>query len=144
MKELRNLEFTIEEYLKSPVAVLNRAMALIESQSLTQREVRQYLEGRCRQMMMDSFSWDESICPVVGSGFISCHVGGHKVEFFVRVAPRQMSVSLLRDGTVDMRSIEIDPLSAAVFTEDPYGSSPISEYGLQKAKSLAADLYYRK
>lgn len=144
MKELKELEFTIDEYLKDPSTVLSRAMAIVKSQSLSQRDVQLYLEGRCRQMMMDSFSWDVLIMPIIGTGFMSCHVEGHKEEFFIKVSPRQMTVCLLREGEPLKKDIGLDQTSSAIFTESPYDVSPINEYGLQKAKSLAADLYYGK
>jgi len=144
MKELKELEFTIDEYLKDPSTVLSRAMAIVKSQSLSQRDVQLYLEGRCRQMMMDSISWDPLVWPIIDSGFMSCMVDGHKIEFFVKVEPRHMSVTLLRDGIKSRKDIELNPVSSVIFTSSPYESSEISEYGLQEAKSLAVHLYYEK
>ena len=144
MKELKELEFTIDEYLKDPSTVLSRAMAIVKSQSLSQRDVQLYLEGRCRQMMMDSISWDPLVWPIIDSGFMSCMVDGHKIEFFVKVEPRHMSVTLLRDGIKSRKDIELNPVSSVIFTSSPYESSEISEYGLLEAKSLAVHLYYEK
>lgn len=144
MKELRKIEFTIEEYLNDPSAVLERAMKIVDATKLTRIDVQKYLEGRCRQMMLDSFSWDVPVWPTIGSGFMSCRVDGHETDFFVNVEPRQMSVSFLRDGVLLKKDIGLDPASSVIFTESPYDVSPISEYGLQKAKLLAADLYYGK
>ena len=144
MKELKELEFSIEEYLNDPSTVLSRAMAVVKSQSLSQRDVQLYLEGRCRQMMWDSFSWDVIVVPIIENGFISCVVNGHREEFFVKVAPRHMSVSLLQKGKLCEKNLDLDPASCVIFTESPYEPSPISEYGFQKAKSLAVDLYYGK
>lgn len=144
MKELRKIEFTIEEYLDNPSAVLEKAMKNVDASRLTQIDVQKYLAGRCRQMMLDSFSWDVMLLPIIGTGFISCDVEGHKEEFFVKVCPRQMTVSLLREGKLLKKDIVLDQDSSAIFTESPYEISPISEYGLQKVKSLAADLYYGK
>ena len=142
MKELKELEFSIEEYLKDPSTVLSRAMAVVKSQNLSQRDVQQYLEGRCRQMMMDSISWDPLVWPIIDSGFMSCMEDGHKIEFFVKVEPRHMSVTLVRDGIKSRKDIELNPSSSAIFTCSPYKSSEISEYGLLKVKTLAVDLYY--
>ena len=144
MKGLRKFDFTIEEYLKDPNSVLARAMGLVTNQLLSERDVQHYLEGKCRQKMMDSMLWDEPVWPIIESGFMSCSVYGRVVEFFVRVTPRQMDVSLLRDGSMIRKSIELDSSSSAIFTESPYEITPISEYGLQKAKLLAVDLYYGK
>ena len=144
MKELRKIEFTIEEYLNNPSAVLEKAMKIVDTSRLTRIDVQKYLEGKCRQMMLDSFSWDPLVWPIIDSGFMSCHVDGRKIEFFVKVAPRQMNVILLRDGIKLRKSSELDPSSSAIFTCNPYDSSEISEYGLLEAKSLAVDLYYRK
>jgi hypothetical protein len=144
MKELRKLEFTIEEYLNHPSTVLERFMAVVKNQNLSQRDVQQYLEGRCRQMMMDSFRWEVLIVPIIGTGLLSCHVAGHKEDFFVKVSPRHMTVSLHREGKLLEKDSRLDQTSSAIFTESPYDVSPISEYGLQKAKSLAVDLYYGK
>lgn len=144
MKQLRKIEFTIEEYLNNPSTVLEKAMKIVDESKLTQVDVQKYLEGKCRQMMLDSFSWDVLIFPIIGTGFLSCHVEGHKEEFFVKVSPRQMTVSLQREGEPLKKDIGLDPASSVIFTESPYDVSQISEYGLQKAKSLAADLYYGK
>ena len=144
MKELRKIEFTIEEYLNNPSTVLEKAMKIVDESKLTQVDVQKYLEGKCRQMMLDSFSWDPFVWPIIDSGFMSCHVDGRKIEFFIKVAPRQLSVILIRDGIKLRKSSELDPSSSAIFTCNPYDSNEISEYGLLEAKSLAVDLYYRK
>ena len=142
MKQLRKIEFTIEEYLNTPSTVLEKAMKIVDESKLTQVDVQKYLEGKCRQMMLDSFSWDPFVWPIIDSGFMSCQVNGCKVEFFLQVAPRKMSLTLIRDGKKYIKIIELNPSSSAIFTCSPYESSEISEYGLLKAKSLAVDLYY--
>lgn len=144
MKGLRTFDFTIEEYLKEPNSVVARAMTFVTNHRISEREVQQYLDGMCRQKMMDSISWDLLILPIIDSGFMSCYINGCKVEFFVKVTPRQLKVCFLKDGNMMKKSIELDSTSSTIFTESPYEISPISEYGLQKAKLLAVDLYYGK
>ena len=144
MKELNKLEFTIDEYLKDASVIWARAMAAVRSHSFSPRDVQLYLDGKCRQMMMDSVSWDVIVMPIIENGFISCVVSGGRVEFFVKVAPRHMSVSLLQNGMLYEKHLELDPASCTIFTESPYETSAISEYGLEKAKSMAVELYYRK
>ena len=127
MKQLRKIEFTIEEYLNNPSTVLEKAMKIVDESKLTQVDVQKYLEGKCRQMMLDSFSWDVLIFPIIGTGFLSCHVEGHKEEFFIKVSPRQMTVSLQRKGEPLKKDIGLDPASSVIFTESPYDVSQISE-----------------
>jgi hypothetical protein len=69
-------------------------------------------------------------------------VDGDKVEFFLQMTPRKMSLTLIRDGKKHIKIIELNPSSSAIFTCSPYKSSEISEYGLLKVKTLAVDLYY--
>ena len=144
MKELSKVDFTIEQYIKSPEDVLEKAMSFVSSLSMTKQDVCCYLEGKCRQMILDSFTWDISVDPIVEEGFLRGMVDGCKVVFFVKVSPRYMKVSLLKRGKLFEKEAQLDPDSSAIFTETPYLASPISEYGLQKAKSLAAELYYWK
>ena len=144
MKKLGQLHFTIQEFIDSPSMVLSKARSLDENSNKSTKDIMEYLEGRCRQMMLDSFSWASPQLPIVGSGFMIGLVDGNKVEYYMNAAPRRIEVGLYKNGDYTKKSIELDSDSLAIFTVFPYDQSELSEYGLQSAKSLAVDLYYRK
>jgi len=50
MKELRKIEFTIEEYLNNPSTVLEKAMKIVDASKLTWVDVQKYLEGRFQSL----------------------------------------------------------------------------------------------
>lgn len=142
VRGLREFDFSIEEYIKSPDAVLKDALQVTPRSIGSAIAVRDYLFFRYTKKVNESLEWLPFPQPIHSGDSISVVFDNCLYTAIIRFEKRILEVILFDIEYPTTRSFSLPVDTCALFT-NPYDDA-CSIYGLLKAKEIILALVLEK
>lgn len=138
VKTLRGFDFNIDEYIKNPEQVVNKALNIHPNVKMDLNAVRDYLLFRYNKKLNESVKWGPFPEQLLFGDVLLLSFDNKDYKAFVRCREKNMEVILDDGERAISKTVSLPDWLNVVFADPIDGSC--SEYGIIRAKEIVLEL----